>query len=237
LQNDIGEEEMATSVYLFVPNIIGYSRIVFACLAFYYIYTDYLLFFIFYSLSAVLDIADGHAARALDQCSKFGAILDMVTDRASTTCLIVVLAQFYPQFSLFFLFLIALDIISHFAHVYSSLSRGATSHKTVTPNQSWFIRLYYTNRLVLGGLCWGNEGFFLMLYLLHFYAGPTIPFLEPVAKILGVKTVGLVLFKLIIYTPLMAIKQFMSIVQLKQACIDIVELDEIERNLKKAKAK
>jgi len=222
-----------TSVYFFIPNIIGYSRMVFAMLAFYHIHTNYFLFFIFYALSAVLDIADGYAARALDQCSKFGAILDMVTDRASTTCLIVVLAQFYPQFSLFFLFLIALDIISHFAHVYSSLSRGATSHKTVTPNQSWLIRLYYTNRLVLGGLCWGNEGFFIMLYLLHFYAGPTIPGLEPVARLLGVKAVGVVLLQLLIYTPLMAIKQFMNLVQLKQACIDIVELDEAERTRQK----
>jgi CDP-diacylglycerol--inositol 3-phosphatidyltransferase len=221
------------SVWLYVPNIIGYSRILFACLAFYYIYTDHILFFIFYSLSAVLDIADGHAARALDQCSKFGAILDMVTDRASTTCLIVVLAQFYPKYSLGFLFLIALDIISHFAHIYSSLSRGATSHKAVTADQSWFIRLYYTNRLVLGGLCWGNEGFFLMLYLLHFYTGPIIPGLHPLAQILGVPAVGLVLLKLLIYTPLMAIKQFMNLVQLKQAALDLVEMDETERKLKK----
>jgi len=159
----------------------------------------------------------------------------MVTDRASTTCLIVVLAQFYPKYSLAFLFLIALDIISHFAHVISSLSRGASSHKAVTQKQSWFIRLYYTNRLVLGGLCWGNEGFFLMLYLLHFWAGPTIPGLHPLAQLLGVPEVGLILFKLVLYAPLMAIKQFMNIVQLKQACIDIVELDETERKLKKAK--
>lgn len=34
-----------------------------------------------YCVSALLDAVDGQAARALGQTSKFGAILDMVTDR------------------------------------------------------------------------------------------------------------------------------------------------------------
>ena len=94
--------------------------------------------------------------------SKFGSILDMVTDRyssflirfntsrASTSCLIVVLANFYPKYTLHFQFLIAIDIISHFAHIFSSLSRGATSHKIISKEQNIFLRIYYTNRLVLG---------------------------------------------------------------------------------------
>jgi CDP-diacylglycerol--inositol 3-phosphatidyltransferase len=34
-----------------------------------------------YGISCLLDAADGHAARMLGQSSKFGAVLDMVTDR------------------------------------------------------------------------------------------------------------------------------------------------------------
>lgn len=34
-----------------------------------------------YCVSCLLDAFDGHAARALGQTSKFGAVLDMVTDR------------------------------------------------------------------------------------------------------------------------------------------------------------
>jgi hypothetical protein len=34
-----------------------------------------------YGISCLLDAADGHAARALGQTSKFGAVLDMVVDR------------------------------------------------------------------------------------------------------------------------------------------------------------
>lgn len=34
-----------------------------------------------YMMSAFLDVADGYAARAFNQSSRFGAVLDMVTDR------------------------------------------------------------------------------------------------------------------------------------------------------------
>ena len=35
-----------------------------------------------YGISCLLDAVDGPAARALGQTSKFGAVLDMVTDRS-----------------------------------------------------------------------------------------------------------------------------------------------------------
>jgi len=35
-----------------------------------------------YAVSCLLDAVDGQAARALGQTSKFGAVLDMVTDRS-----------------------------------------------------------------------------------------------------------------------------------------------------------
>lgn len=50
--------------------------------------------------------------------SKFGAVLDMVLDRATTTGLIIILAQFYPERSFIFITAVAVDIISHYAHLY-----------------------------------------------------------------------------------------------------------------------
>ena len=41
-----------------------------------------------YFLSGFLDHFDGHAARKYNQCSQFGATLDMVTDRVATTLLV-----------------------------------------------------------------------------------------------------------------------------------------------------
>jgi len=228
------------SVYFYVPNLIGYTRILLDIAAFYVIYTDFKLFFVFYAISAWLDIADGHAARALDQCSRFGAVLDMVTDRASTSCLIVVLAQFYPKFSLVFCFLIALDIMSHFARVISSLSLGNTSHKAVSQNQSWLIRLYYTNRFVLGFMCFGNEAFFLHLYLLQFYQGPLVS-LGPLAPYLshifgGNEISAVAAMTFFLYFPIMFVKQYINLIQLKQSFQDIADLDEKERVAKNSTA-
>ena len=67
-------------------------------------------------LSGLLDAVDGHAARLLGQSSKFGAMLDMLTDRwqfkvvplassyirCATMCLLTTLSTFYPSFMFLF---------------------------------------------------------------------------------------------------------------------------------------
>jgi CDP-diacylglycerol--inositol 3-phosphatidyltransferase len=90
---------------------------------------------ILYGLSCLLDAVDGQAARALGQTSKFGAVLDMVTDRyvlcsyhtdsddsypkrCTTSCLLCYLSSAYPQYAILFQFLIALDFSSHYMHMY-----------------------------------------------------------------------------------------------------------------------
>jgi len=46
-----------------------------------------------YGISCLLDAVDGQAARALGQTSKFGAVLDMVTDRCATVPIHTVLTS------------------------------------------------------------------------------------------------------------------------------------------------
>jgi len=164
---------MTENVYLFVPNLIGYARIILMFVSFYYMATDVWIATITYLLSQFLDAFDGHAARALNQCTKFGAVLDMVTDRCSTMGLLIVLASFYPKYQFFFIFVTVLDIASHWVQVYSNLSLGQ-SHKTVKESGNWFLRLYYTSRPVLFTMCAGNELFFAMLYVMHFTTGPIV---------------------------------------------------------------
>ncbi|KAJ8473268.1 hypothetical protein ONZ45_g16355 [Pleurotus djamor] len=55
------------NVFLFVPNLIGYTRVILAGLSLHYMSYHPKYY--------------GQAARALGQTSKFGAVLDMVTDR------------------------------------------------------------------------------------------------------------------------------------------------------------
>ena len=61
--------------------VIGYTRIILAALALHYMNYHPKYCTVLYCISCLLDAFDGHAARALGQSSKFGAVLDMVTDR------------------------------------------------------------------------------------------------------------------------------------------------------------
>lgn len=60
---------------------IGYTRIILAGLSLQFMSYHPRYCTILYGISCLLDAVDGHAARALGQSSKFGAVLDMVTDR------------------------------------------------------------------------------------------------------------------------------------------------------------
>lgn len=63
------------------PHHQGYTRILLAGISLHFMsyHPKYCMFA--YCISCLLDAFDGQAARALGQTSKFGAVLDMVTDR------------------------------------------------------------------------------------------------------------------------------------------------------------
>lgn len=102
-----------------------------------------------YSISCLLDALDGIAARKFEQSTRFGAVLDMVTDRCTTTCLLVFLATAKPAYSIIFQGLISLDLASHYMHMYATLVMGGQtqSHKNVDAKRSWIMNLYYTNKV------------------------------------------------------------------------------------------
>lgn len=104
-----------------------------------------------YSVSCLLDALDGYAARAFEQSTRFGAVLDMVTDRCTTACLLVFLSSAFPRWALLFQGLISLDLASHYMHMYATLSMGGAggSHKKVDKARSWMLNIYYTNKVRL----------------------------------------------------------------------------------------
>ncbi|KAF4550782.1 CDP-diacylglycerol--inositol 3-phosphatidyltransferase-like protein [Elsinoe fawcettii] len=158
------------NIFLFVPNIIGYARVVLAIVSLYYMPLHSRRCSFLYSLSCLLDALDGYAARYYQQSTQFGAVLDMVTDRCTTTCLLVFLSTAKPRWSMVFQLLISLDFTSHYMHMYATLAMGGsgTSHKKVDEKRSRIMHLYYTNRTVLFVCCAANELFFIALYLLCF---------------------------------------------------------------------
>ncbi|XP_063076725.1 CDP-diacylglycerol--inositol 3-phosphatidyltransferase [Engraulis encrasicolus] len=160
------------NIFLFVPNLIGYARIVLALISFYLMPCCPVPAVVTYLLSALLDAFDGHAARTLNQGTKFGAMLDMLTDRCATMCLLVNLALLYPSYTFLFQISMSLDIASHWLHLHSSMMTGATSHKAIDLSGNPILRIYYTSRPVLFVMCSGNELFFCLLYILHFIEEP-----------------------------------------------------------------
>ncbi|GAA98284.1 uncharacterized protein L969DRAFT_102063 [Mixia osmundae IAM 14324] len=231
------------NVFLFVPNIVGYTRVLLAGVALTFMSYHPKYCTVAYIISCLLDAVDGQAARALGQTSKFGAVLDMVTDRCTTSCLLCFLSSSYPSLAMLFQGLITLDFSSHYMHMYSSLVSGSASHKNVTAQQSWILWSYYNNSHTLFFFCAGNELFFVCLYLMKWYhqaigiRSPLIYSHLPVAILKIVPpTYWSALERLTwpqlvaaITFPICLAKQIINCVQLFKASIQLAEIDREER--------
>jgi len=129
--------------------LLGYSRVILALASLYYMPLHPRTCSFLYSVSALLDALDGKAARAYEQSTRFGAVLDMVTDRCTTSCLLVFLASAFPRWSIIYQILISLDLSSHYMHMYATLSMAGSgaSHKNVSEARNWILNLYYSNNV------------------------------------------------------------------------------------------
>ncbi|KAI8343881.1 CDP-alcohol phosphatidyltransferase-domain-containing protein [Chlamydoabsidia padenii] len=204
------------NIFLFVPNIIGYTRIILAALSLYYMPIHPKACVVLYSISCLLDAVDGNAARYFNQCSRFGAVLDMVTDRCTTTCLLCFLSLRNQSWTILFQFLISLDFASHYMHMYSSMTEGSSSHKKIAEGGSWYLRLYYTNNIILFIMCAGNELFFVLLYILS-----VANIAQPLNVLwwIALSTTGAICFA----------KQFINVVQIVNASKVLVAIDKEDR--------
>ncbi|KAI8643606.1 CDP-alcohol phosphatidyltransferase-domain-containing protein [Parasitella parasitica] len=171
------------NIFLFIPNLIGYTRIILASLSLYYMPWHPKVCVSLYCISCLLDAVDGNAARHFNQCNRFGAVLDMVTDS------------------------------SHYMHMYSSMISGSSSHKKISEKQSWYLRIYYTNNIVLFIMCAGNELFFVALYVLKF-TGPLNLFWWSILAVTGVICFA---------------KQCINVVQIVNASKTLATIDQEER--------
>ena len=165
-------------VIFYVPNLIGYLRIALLLWAFVAENIEKELFLSLYAFSFLLDAVDGWAARYFSQSSTYGAVLDMITDRAATLALVMALLKIHPTFSLAFTALATLDLTSHYTRMYVSFSERVTSHKSVKKSSSALLRIYYTSRIVMGALCVGQEAFYLWLY----YSQDTITLISQIVS-------------------------------------------------------
>ncbi|KAG6762996.1 hypothetical protein POTOM_033524 [Populus tomentosa] len=251
------------SVYLYIPNIIGYTRVLMNCYAFAICFSNKWLFCALYFVSFVCDGIDGWAARKFNQgmiecsgiylakwslttatiqgylvhlfccsVSTFGAVLDMVTDRISTACLLVILSQVYRQgFSIdftpgmVFLSLLALDIGSHWLQMYSTFLLGKASHKDVKDSTNWLFKAYYGNRMFMAYCCVACEVLYISLFLLA--QNETEKKLMDVLKA-SITEGSLVSVVVVLSLFGWAIKQLVNIIQMKTAA-DVCVLHDINK--------
>ncbi|KAJ9467838.1 hypothetical protein DIPPA_20248 [Diplonema papillatum] len=204
---------MPSEVYFYVPNLIGYLRVVLTIVSYYFFFSVPALFLVLYVAAFVLDAADGQAARALGQSSKFGALLDMITDRAATAGFVILLTHLDLDENLIFALVLVsgLDLCSHYARMYAS-GGIAASHKSTATTRNWFLRTYYNSRLLMGALCVGQDFWYATIYARHFY--PKVPL---------IKEIQMVAF------PLMVLKQVCNVIQMAEAMQDVVAVDDKER--------
>ena len=201
------------NVYIWIPNLIGYLRVILTLTSVYYAFSNWVVFIVCYSGGAILDLFDGMAARKFNQCSKFGAVLDMVTDRVSTNLLYLVLAVMNPEYYFTFALLAAADYSSHWAQMYAAAAAG-THHKVLDADRNWLLRVYYSNRVFMFLNCVSQEAFLIALYGWHHtQAGECV-------------IAGQVMYwTMAVSFPMGALKQLINVVQLVDACKQIVKVD------------
>ncbi|KAF7142412.1 hypothetical protein RHSIM_Rhsim05G0056700 [Rhododendron simsii] len=212
------------SVYLYIPNIIGYIRVLMNCFAFYICSSNKQLFSVLYFISFVCDALDGWFARKFNQVSTFGAVLDMVTDRISTACLLVILSQVYRP-GLVFLSLLALDIGSHWFQMYSTFLAGKASHKDVKDSTNWLFKAYYGNRIFMCYCCVACELLYITLFLLAKNQN------ENLTKVVveAAKQNSALAVLLVLLLVGWAIKQAVNFIQMKTAADLCVDYDIIKK--------
>ncbi|XP_074307873.1 CDP-diacylglycerol--inositol 3-phosphatidyltransferase 1-like [Silene latifolia] len=222
---DSSKPKMST-IYLYVPNIIGYIRVLMNCVAFALCFSHKHIFAVLYFVSFVCDGIDGWFARKLNQVSTLGAVLDMVTDRISTACLLVLLSQIYRP-GLIFLSLLALDIASHWFQMYSTFLSGKATHKDVKDSSSWLFRAYYGNRMFMAFCCVSCEVLYIILFLLAKSQSEDV--IDVVVSSARESLSLFILEALVLFG--WAVKQSINVIQLKTAA-DACVLYDINRKQK-----
>lgn len=246
-------------VLLYIPNLIGYGRVVLAWTSFCIMLTilddhddskkntvtnrsrNFLwkLAIGMYICGFVGDLFDGIAARKYNQCSTFGSVLDMITDRCATCGLLFVLAcqnitAFGSLYKIGFLFLLILDISSHWVQMYSTIAIGSIQqhHKSIDGNKdkNIIVQWYYKYYWFFGYLCVGAELTYVLLYA-------KLQFEYEQQQQQSISQFWLLVYRfsvalLIVCIPGMIAKQIVNVAQLLSSCYAIAKYDAIKASSK-----
>jgi CDP-diacylglycerol--inositol 3-phosphatidyltransferase len=155
-------------VLLYVPNLMAYVRCLFLLAGIITLKTSGLLTACFFTVVEILDAIDGLVARKLNQVSKTGALFDFTLDRVATASYLVGLIIFCKTWWWFFLFVLFLDIGSHFAHVYQSGFVKSPNHKNIE-SSNLLLNAYYNSKPLMLFCCFSFDVTLVLIYLTFWY--------------------------------------------------------------------
>jgi len=165
------------NVLLYLPNLIGYVRVI-CMFAFFFLSQSekqaklkfkslfyWQIAIIFYFVGFFLDLVDGWAARKFNQSTLYGATLDMVVDRVATAGLLCILSSLDPEKLFIYTTLIVLDIGSHWFHMASTVTQGHHKDAKVLEERNYVLRLYYGVKWIFASCCVGQEFYYIYQYV------------------------------------------------------------------------
>ncbi|XP_052790364.1 CDP-diacylglycerol--inositol 3-phosphatidyltransferase-like [Mya arenaria] len=160
------------SVFLYVPNIIDYFRLLFLGIFCHQAFAgDHVVAAGSYVISVALDELDGNFARWLNQTSEFGMLLDILIDEASVTALCMVLATLYPAWLPAFQALSIIDFAGQWSLYYFS---GRYRNGDFRTHDNKLFNIYFNNRVAGDFWVYGNHLFLISIYMAFYSAGPTV---------------------------------------------------------------
>lgn len=145
---------MTLPVPLYVPNLLGYARILLAFAGLHFSATNSRLAVSIWIVSASLDLIDGILARALNQTSSLGILLDIAADNILRTTTWIAAAVADPSHQLIACLVVSLEwttMISTQLHA----TQSGSHWKSTREEDPWFLKAIFANnfRTPLGTWC------------------------------------------------------------------------------------
>lgn len=145
---------MSPHVVLYVPNLLGYARILLSFAGLHFSPTDPGLAVGIWIFSASLDLVDGILARALNQTSSFGILLDITADNVLRMTIWIAASVSDPSYLLTAGIVISLEWITMVSTQLHAAQSG-NHWKASRERDPWLIQTIFANnfRTPLGMWC------------------------------------------------------------------------------------
>jgi len=134
---------MPLLIPLYIPNLLGYARIILAFVGLHLSDTQPGAAVLTWIFSATLDLFDGILARKLDQCSSLGVLIDIAADNILRTTVWVAVAD-QSSYGVLVSIIISLEWTTMICtQLHATQSR--THWKTQRENDPWLLKQIFAN--------------------------------------------------------------------------------------------